>query len=91
MRTFYDQEHNSFEIDRQLQIEIGERKMQLAEKKNRRALAEVEKLELEMQRIKKLNFGLINKIVVKLNTIGSSDKVKIINGKSESSKGKECK
>ncbi|CAB4393233.1 unnamed protein product [Rhizophagus irregularis] len=70
MRTFYDQEHNSFEIDRQLQIEIGERKMQLAEKKNRRALAEVEKLELEMQRIKKLNFGLINKIVVKLNTIG---------------------
>ncbi|PKY46003.1 hypothetical protein RhiirA4_460753 [Rhizophagus irregularis] len=70
--------------------------MQLAEKKNRRALAEVEKLELEMQRIKKLNFGLINKIQDKVGEFNKlnevlSDRVKIINGKSESSKGKECK
>ncbi|CAB4494747.1 unnamed protein product [Rhizophagus irregularis] len=52
-----DQE-NSFEIDRQhtiLQIEIEERKMQLAERQtaNRRALAEVEKLELENIKLRK--------------------------------------
>jgi hypothetical protein len=53
-----DQEHNSFEIDRQhtiLQIEIEERKMQLAERQtaNHRALAEVEKLELENIKLRK--------------------------------------
>ncbi|CAB4418158.1 unnamed protein product [Rhizophagus irregularis] len=52
-----DQE-NSFEIDKQhtiLQIEIEERKMQLAERQtaNRRALAEVEKLELENIKLRK--------------------------------------
>ncbi|CAB4374052.1 unnamed protein product [Rhizophagus irregularis] len=52
-----DQE-NSFEIDRQhtiLQIEIEERKMQLAERQtaNHRALAEIEKLELENIKLRK--------------------------------------
>ncbi|CAB4408423.1 unnamed protein product [Rhizophagus irregularis] len=53
-----DDQENSFEIDKQhtiLQIEIEERKMQLAERQtaNRRALAEVEKLELENIKLRK--------------------------------------